>query len=157
MKISTQSLYLLGLSGLTTGQLISSVGPTTSLSEKSIECNILDYGGVADNSTDVSTSIETTFKECVLANPGSRLVVPEGDYLVNRSIVLSNGTNWAFQLDGLITAAYGGNWTVERELILQGFAGVQNLNSTINGEGDGKFLLDVLVIVNGEYHVQTIA
>lgn len=154
MRLFTHSLHLLVLSGLTAGQLIGPVGPTTSLSDKNIECNILDYGGVADNSTDVSTSIETTFKECVLANPGSRLVVPEGDYLVKRSIVLSNGTNWAFQLDGLITAAYGGNWTVERESILQGFAGVQSLNSTINGEGDGEFLLDVLVIVNGERHVQ---
>jgi hypothetical protein len=65
--------------------------------------------------------------------------------------VLSNATNWALQLDGLITAAYGGNWTVDRELILQGFAGVQALNSTINGEGDNKFLLDVFVIVNGKY------
>ena len=40
---------------------------------------------------------------------------------------------------------------MDRELILQGFAGVQVLNSTINGEGDNKFLLDVLVIVNGQY------
>ncbi|KAI2926371.1 CAZyme family GH28 [Aspergillus niger] len=134
--------------GLAAGQLIGPVGPTTQLEDKDIECNILDYGGVADNETDVATSIETTFTECVLNNPKSRLVIPEGDYLIKRSVVLSNGTNWAFQLDGLITAAYGGNWTVDRELILQGFAGEQIINSTINGEGDGKFLLDVLVIVN---------
>lgn len=52
-------------------------------------------------------------------------------------------------MDGLITASYTGNWTVDRGLILQGFAGIEALNSTINGEGDGEFLLDTLVIVNG--------
>lgn len=35
-----------------------------------------------------------------------------------------------------------------REDILWGSAGVEKLNETINGEGDGLFLLDVLVIVN---------
>jgi len=67
--------------------------------------------------------------------------------------VLSNGTNWAWQLDGLITAEYTGNaigqYTVSRDLILHGFAGVQALNGTINGEGDGEFLENFIVIVNG--------
>jgi hypothetical protein len=131
------------------GQLIGPVGPTTDLEEKTIECNILNYGAIADNSTDISNSVEDTFTECVTKHPGSRLIIPEGNYLLNRSVVLSNGTNWALQLDGLITAAYGGDWSVERELILQGSAGVELINSTINGEGDQRFLLDVLVIVNG--------
>ncbi|RAH46337.1 putative rhamnogalacturonase [Aspergillus brunneoviolaceus CBS 621.78] len=141
-------LSSLVLAGLAAGQLIGPVGPTTDLSLKTHECSILDYGAVADNSTDIATALETTFTECVLPNPGSRLIVPEGNYLIERGVVLSNATNWAFQLDGLITAAYGGNWTIERALILQGYAGVDVLNSTINGEGDQKFLLDVLVIVN---------
>ncbi|UDD55912.1 hypothetical protein AFCA_003497 [Aspergillus flavus] len=141
-------LLLLLYSTLALGQLIGPVGPTTPLSEKTTECNILSYGAVADNSTDISTALETTFNDCVRPNPGSRLVVPEGQYLLNRGVVLSNATNWAFQLDGLVTAAYGGNWEIERSLILQGFAGVDLLNETINGEGDHKFLLDVLVIVN---------
>jgi rhamnogalacturonan hydrolase len=136
------------------GQLIGPVGPTTSLKDKQFECNILDYGAVPDNTTDVATAIENTFTHCVQRHPGSRLIVPEGEYLLNRSVVLSNGTNWALQLDGLITAAYGGNWTVDRELILQGFAGVEALNVTINGEGDGEFLLDVFVIVNGKLPIQ---
>ncbi|KAJ5885493.1 hypothetical protein N7495_010003, partial [Penicillium taxi] len=136
------------LAGLVTGQLIGPVGPTTPLDEKTIECNILDYGAVADNATDIADSLERTFTECVLQTPQSRLLVPEGDYLLSRGVVLSNGTNWAFQLDGLITAAYGGNWTIDRELILQGFAGTEIINATINGEGDNKFLLDALVIVN---------
>ncbi|KAJ5771045.1 uncharacterized protein N7511_003096 [Penicillium nucicola] len=145
MKIA---LLLPLLSGIAAGQLIGPVGPTTALEKKTIECNILDYGGVADNSTDIATALETVFSECVQKTPGSRLVVPEGDYLIKRGVTLSNATNWAFQLDGLITAAYGGDWAIERELVLQGFAGRDIINATINGEGDQKFLLDVLVIVN---------
>jgi rhamnogalacturonan hydrolase len=131
-------------------QLLGPVGPTTPLEEKTLECNILDYGANNDNSTDTADALEAAFSNCVLPNPGSRLVVPEGEYLLNRSVVLSNGTNWAFQLEGLITLAYGGNYSVDRELILQGYAGVEILNSTINGEGDGNFLIDGLVIVNGK-------
>ncbi|KAK9575064.1 hypothetical protein V6Z90_010061 [Aspergillus fumigatus] len=134
--------------GLAAAQLIGPVGPTTALSKKTVDCNILSYGAVADNTTDISTSLESAFNWCVRPNPGSRLVVPEGQYLISRGVVLSNATNWAFQLDGLITVAYGGNWTIDRALILQGLAGTDVLNTTINGEGDQKFLLDVLVIVN---------
>jgi len=136
-------------------QLIGPVGPRTPLREKTHLCNIFDFGGVADNSTDVAIAITTAFEKCILGHSGSRLVVPEGNYLLKQSIVLSNGTNWAWQLDGLITAEYVGNesgtsnYLVPRDLILQGFAGVEALNSTINGEGDGRFLENLIVIVNG--------
>jgi rhamnogalacturonan hydrolase len=139
---------------LATAQLTGPVGPTTALSQKTHECNILDYGAVNDNSTDAADAIEKAFKTCVVPHAGSRLVVPDGQYLIKRSVVLSNGTNWAFQLDGLITLAYGGNWTVDRKLVLQGFAGVELLNATINGEGDGQFLQNGLTIINRTYIVQ---
>ncbi|KAJ5673551.1 CAZyme family GH28 [Penicillium longicatenatum] len=143
------SLLLLPFwSFIAVGQLIGPVGPITDLENKKIECNILDYGAVADNKTDISSALERVFSDCVRKHPGSRLVVPEGEYLIERGVTLSNGTNWAFQLDGLITAAYGGDWNISRELILQGFAGREIINATINGEGDSEFLLDVLVIVN---------
>jgi rhamnogalacturonan hydrolase len=74
-------------------QLTDPVGPTTPLSQKTKVCNILDYGALRD-----------AFQKCVLLNKGSRLYVPSGNYLTTEDIVLSNGTNWAFQLDGLITA-----------------------------------------------------
>ncbi|KAH7208687.1 pectin lyase fold/virulence factor [Fusarium oxysporum] len=112
---------------LATAQLTGPVGPLTALSQKTHECNILDYGAVNDNSTDIADAIEKTFKTCVLPHAGSRLIVPDGQYLIKRSVVLSNGTNWAFQLDGLITLAYGGNWTVDR---------------------DGQFLQNGLTIIN---------
>ncbi|EFX01600.1 endo-rhamnogalacturonase f [Grosmannia clavigera kw1407] len=134
--------------GLATAQLIGPVGPTTPLHEKRRICNVLDFGAVPDNSTDVADALESAFNYCVLRHPGSRLVIPEGSYLLNRSVVLSNATNWAFQVDGLISLGYGGNYTVARELVLQGYVGADVLNSTINGEGDGHFLIDALVIVN---------
>jgi hypothetical protein len=137
--------------GVAASQLVGTVGPSTPLKDKTIECNVLKYGAVANNSTDISSAIEKAFTECVLRSPRSRLIIPEGDYLLSKSVVLSNGTNWAFQLDGLITAAYDGDWAVDRNLTLQGFAGSDLINSTINGEGDGKFLLDVLVIINGKF------
>jgi rhamnogalacturonan hydrolase len=85
-------------------QLTGSVGPTTPLSQKTKVCNILQYGAKADNKTNVAPALRAAFQQCVLPNPGSRLYVPEGNYLTTEDIVLSNGTKWAFQLDGLITA-----------------------------------------------------
>ncbi|KAJ0269909.1 hypothetical protein COL940_012080 [Colletotrichum noveboracense] len=109
---------VLSLSGVA-AQLTGPVGPTTALSKKTTECNILNYGGISDNSTDVADAIENAYKSCVLVHAGSRLIVPEGNYLIKRTAILSNGTNWASQLDGLITLAYGGNWTVDlHDLIL---------------------------------------
>lgn len=142
-------LQLLALCGVAAGQLIGPVGVTTELRHKTLECNIRHYGAIPDNRTDVAPALERTFNECVRHHRGSRLIVPRGEYLLNRSVVLSNATNWAFQLDGLITLAFGGDWNVPREAILQGSAGVEPLNSTINGEGDGLFLLNAFVIVNG--------
>lgn len=97
------------LAGLTTSlgawaQLTGPVGPITPLSKKTKICNIVDYGAKADNKTNVAPALRDAFQKCVLPNPGSRLFVPSGNYLTTEDIVLSNGTNWAFQLDGLITA-----------------------------------------------------
>lgn len=85
-------------------QLTGSVGPTTPLSKKTKVCDILQYGAKADNQTNVAPALRAAFQQCVVPNPGSRLYVPSGNYLTTEDIVLSNGTNWAFQLDGLITA-----------------------------------------------------
>ena len=85
-------------------QLTGPVGPTTPLSQKTKVCNVLDYGAKADNKTNVAPALRAVFQQCVLPHPGSRLYLPNGNYLTTEGIVLSNGTNWAFQLDGLITA-----------------------------------------------------
>jgi len=85
-------------------QLIGPVGPTTPLASKTKLCNVLDYGGRADNATNIAPALEAAFTHCVLRHSRSRLYVPKGDYLTTESIMLSNGTNWAFQLDGSIIA-----------------------------------------------------
>ena len=86
------------------GQLIGPVGPITPLSNKTTECNILDYGAKSDNSSNVAPAIHAAFQQCVQTNPGSRLLVPNGSYLLESPVVLINASNWAFQLDGLISA-----------------------------------------------------
>lgn len=145
---------------ISAAQLIGHVGVTTPLRQKTFECNILDYGAVAGSSNDVSVPITAAFEKCVRKNPGSRLIVPAGNYTMTESIILSNATNWAFQLDGLITAkfypystnsSYKIPYLVPRERILEGFAGAKALNGTINGEGDGQFLQDLIVIINGRF------
>jgi rhamnogalacturonan hydrolase len=158
--ISLSALFLLFsyVFAPSAAQLTGPVGVTTPLSEKTFECNILDYGATAGSSDDVSVPITAAFEECVQANPGSRLIVPAGNWTLKTSIILSNATKWAFQLDGLITAVYYPNSTdpsykipylVPRERILEGFAGADALNKTVNGEGDGQFLQDFIVIING--------
>lgn len=153
MLFSSFLLPLCFLAGQASSQLIGPVGATTPLREKTHICNILNYGGIADNATDVSIAITSAFENCVQHHPGSRLLVPPGNYLLKTSIILSNATNWAFQLDGLITAEYVQNATnrylVPRYRILEGYAGVDALNNTINGKGDGKFLDNSTVIING--------
>ncbi|QSZ37639.1 hypothetical protein DSL72_008738 [Monilinia vaccinii-corymbosi] len=169
-------LLFLHLSPFSQAQLTGPVGPTTPLSQKTIECNILTLNPTFNPLTDdVSIPITNTFTSCVQKQAGSRLIVPPGNYTLKSSIVLSNATNWAFQLDGLITAQYFANYTgykvpyvVPRARVLEGFAGVEKLNryvvsrevsaagdsgveasnSTINGEGDGKFLQNFILIVN---------
>lgn len=78
------------------------------MSAKTTVCNILDYGGVADNSTDVATAINSAFTKCVKPTAASRLFVPSGNYLLATTVTLNGGTNWALQLDGVITASFTG-------------------------------------------------
>ncbi|KAI8180782.1 Rhamnogalacturonase A [Colletotrichum sp. SAR 10_86] len=86
---------VLSLSGVA-AQLTGPVGPTTALSKKTTECNILNYGGISDNSTDVADAIENAYKSCVLVHAGSRLIVPEGNYLIKRTAILSNAVDFEF-------------------------------------------------------------
>lgn len=79
--------------------------PVTALAGKVRICNILDYGGRADNTTDVGAAIQKTFDQCVKHTPNSRLLVPEGHYLARTMAFMSGGISWAFQIDGLITRA----------------------------------------------------
>ncbi|EMR86737.1 hypothetical protein ACHAPC_006453 [Botrytis cinerea] len=177
-SIKASLLLVLHLSLFSQAQLTGPVGATTPLSKKTTECNIRTlYPAFNPLTDDVSIPITNAFTSCVQKHAGSRLIVPAGNYTLKTSIILSNATNWAFQLDGLITATYYPNSTdstyvvpyvVPRAKILEGFAGVEKLNryvlprqilddgvtdvevsnSTINGEGDGEFLENLIVIIN---------
>jgi len=58
---------------------LTSVGPSTPLSAKSTICNVLDYGGVADNKTDIGPAIKLAFSTCAV-NGGATLYIPPGSY-----------------------------------------------------------------------------
>ncbi|KAL1302987.1 hypothetical protein AAFC00_003303 [Neodothiora populina] len=95
---------------LVVGQLSGRVGPTTNIAAKLKvkECNVKDYGAVADKKTDVGAAIVKAFNAC---KTGGVVVVPAGDYAMSTWATLSGGSNWALQLDGTIyrTGTAGGN------------------------------------------------
>ncbi|THV50658.1 hypothetical protein BGAL_0141g00070 [Botrytis galanthina] len=137
-SIKASILLFLHLGLFSQAQLTGPVGATTPLSKKTTECNIRTlYPAFNPITDDVSIPITNAFTSCVQKHAGSRLIVPAGNYTLKTSIILSNATNWAFQLDGLITATYYPNSTdstyvvpyvVPRARILEGFAGVEKLN-----------------------------
>ncbi|KAB5590036.1 endo-rhamnogalacturonase [Ceratobasidium theobromae] len=94
------------LAGICQAQHIGHVGPTVPATSKMYECNVLNYGAKADNATDIGPAIKSAFSNCIVKNPNSRLIVPSGNYLLSSTVLLNGASNWAFQLDGLITVDY---------------------------------------------------
>ncbi|KAI0259155.1 rhamnogalacturonan-hydrolase [Gloeopeniophorella convolvens] len=93
----------LSLSPSVFAQLTTTVGPTTpSSAKRNVICNVLDYGG-SIGSSDIGPAINSTYNNCVLNNEGSTLYIPQGNYNMVTWVTLSGGTQWAIQLDGLIT------------------------------------------------------
>jgi rhamnogalacturonan hydrolase len=56
-----------------------SVGTLTPLSSKSKICNVLEYGGVADNKTDIGPAIKSAFSSCAIGG-GATIYIPPGSY-----------------------------------------------------------------------------
>ncbi|KAL4901736.1 RGase A [Aspergillus multicolor] len=108
MHISNLLFFLTPL--LVKGQLSGSVGPLTSASSKSQTktCNVLDYGAVADKSTDIGPALSSAWDECA---DGGVVYIPPGDYAIETWVKLSGGKACAIQLDGIIyrTGTDGGN------------------------------------------------
>lgn len=96
-----QYLLCFLLLGYAAAQLSGTVGPLTSISaKKSVAlCNVLDYGAVADNSTDLGPALTDAFEACI---GGGLVYVPSGNYLLDTWVTLSGGSAWALQLDGII-------------------------------------------------------
>lgn len=102
MHFSFPILAILGsMPFIVQAQLTGRVGPTTSATDKAAvkTCNVLDYGAVADNTTDVGQPIMNAFNDCA---SGGLVYVPEGDYLLVNWVGLVNGTGVAVQLDGVL-------------------------------------------------------
>ncbi|GAB1194034.1 hypothetical protein APSETT444_003272 [Aspergillus pseudonomiae] len=105
------SFLLWGLVALlSSAQLTGRVGPLKSAAEKAAykTCNVLDYGAVADLSTDISEPLLDAFADC---NGGGLVYVPEGEYALSSWVLFDKGKSWALQLDGVIyrNGTDGGN------------------------------------------------
>lgn len=98
------------LPALVLGQLSGSVGCLTSHTTKNATktCNVLNYGAVADKSTDLGPPLASAFAAC---KSGGIVVIPSGNYALATWVTLSGGSAWALQLDGVIyrTGTAGGN------------------------------------------------
>lgn len=83
------------------GQLSGKVGPLTTHAAKSAKktCNVLNYGGKADKSTDLGPALRQAFAAC---KAGGTVVVPTGDYALKTWVTFEGGKAWALQLDGII-------------------------------------------------------
>lgn len=96
------------------GQLSGRVGPTTSRASKQATiCNVLDYGGTI-GSNDIGPAIQSAFNNCVFKTKGSTLYIPPGNYNMQTWVTLKGATQWALQLDGIITrtATTGGHMII---------------------------------------------
>lgn len=82
-------------------QLSGTVGPTTTTSAKSSTkvCNIMDYGGVADASTDNGAALSGAWAACA---SGGEVLVPEGDYGLSTWVSLSGGQGVSLNIEGTI-------------------------------------------------------
>ncbi|KAJ5300458.1 kinase-like domain-containing protein [Penicillium atrosanguineum] len=105
------SLLAIGLAPLlASAQLSGTVGPTTSYATKAASkiCSVLDYGGVADNSTDIGPAITSAWAAC---KTNGVVYIPSGDYALDTWVTLTGGSSTAIRMDGIIyrTGTDGGN------------------------------------------------
>ncbi|KLO13032.1 rhamnogalacturonan-hydrolase [Schizopora paradoxa] len=106
MKLSTWKtlLSLVSITTLTSAQLTGKVGPTTSTASKQATiCNVLNYGGSVGSSVRYRTCNGSAFTNCVLKHKGSTLYVPPGNYGMQTWQTLTGASQWALQMDGVIT------------------------------------------------------
>lgn len=105
------SLLAIGLAPLlAAAQLSGSVGPKTSYATKAAHktCNVLNYGAVADQKTDIGPAITSAWNAC---KSGGVVYIPSGNYALGSFVTLSGGQSTAIRLDGIIyrTGTGGGN------------------------------------------------
>jgi len=75
-------------------------------------CNVLSYGGKADNSTDVGPAILSAYNNCVVAhkttNPADTiLLVPSGNFALKTNVEFPNAVSYfTFEIDGNINIPF---------------------------------------------------
>ncbi|KAJ3932142.1 MAG: pectin lyase-like protein [Lentinula lateritia] len=73
-----------------------------------IECSVLDYGAVADNTTDLGPALTKAWQECVIPQVTTtvatdvllRVYVPAGDYLLASTVTFDDAMNWNLHIAG---------------------------------------------------------
>ena len=81
-----------------------------------VECNVLDYGAVADNSTDLGPAITKAYTDCVkgktTGTPGDVLLyIPSGNYRLASNVLLDDVSDFEFHLAGYIYLPFDGSLT----------------------------------------------
>ncbi|KAJ6465763.1 pectin lyase-like protein [Mycena sanguinolenta] len=90
-----------------------SIGPVAAF----IECNVLDYGAVADNTTDLGPALTKAWTECVIPQVTTTvadnvlLYVPSGNFLLASNVVFDNAANWNLHIAGNIYLPYNPDLT----------------------------------------------
>jgi rhamnogalacturonan hydrolase len=72
-----------------------------------VTCSVLDYGAVADNSTDLGPAMLSAWKNCVIPHATSTatdtlLYVPAGNFRLNSNVVMSGAVNFNLHIAGSI-------------------------------------------------------
>jgi rhamnogalacturonan hydrolase len=73
-----------------------------------IECNVLNYGAVADNTTDLGPALTAAWTKCVIPAVTTTvadnvlLYVPAGNFLLKSNVVFDNAANWNLHIAGNI-------------------------------------------------------
>lgn len=128
------SLLAIGLAPLlATAQLSGRVGPTTSYATKAAykTCSVLDYGGKADNTTDIGPAISSAWDAC---KSGGVVYIPSGNYALETWVSLTGGTSTAIRMDGIIyrTGTEGANM-----IFIEHTSDFELFSSTSNGAVQG--------------------
>ncbi|KAJ7161098.1 pectin lyase-like protein [Mycena filopes] len=77
-----------------------------------IECNVLNYGAVADNTTDLGPALTKAWTTCVIPNVKTTvatdvlLYVPAGNFLLKSNVVFDDAANWNLHIAGNIYLPY---------------------------------------------------
>ncbi|KAJ7603219.1 pectin lyase-like protein [Mycena polygramma] len=81
-----------------------------------ITCNVLSYGAVADNTTDLGPALTAAWNNCVIPQATTvatdvLLLVPSGNFLLKSNVVFNHAANWNLHITGNIYLPYNPSLT----------------------------------------------